>query len=67
MVWVTKFNDFFSQIPSLTAAPKPQDAPIFADEQASRNINFLTLVILPFGVLLIGILVWLNSRERRQA
>lgn len=67
VVWVTKFNDFFSQIPQLTAAAKPQDSPIFADEQLSRSINFLTLIILPFGVLIMGLLVWWVSRERRQA
>jgi hypothetical protein len=67
VVWVTKFNDFFSQIPQLTAAAKPQDSPIFADEQETRNINFLTLIILPFGVLIAGVVVWWNSRERRMA
>lgn len=67
VVWVTKFNDFFSQIPQLTAAAKPQDSPIFADEQTNRTINFTTLIILPFGVLIVGLLVWWNSREKRAA
>jgi len=43
---------------------RPQDQPIFADEQSLRNINFITIFILPFGVLLIGVLVWWNNRER---
>ena len=63
LIWATNFNDYFTQI-TVQQAQRPQDQPIFADEQSLRNINFITIIILPFGVLLIGVLVWWNNRER---
>jgi hypothetical protein len=41
-----------------------QDAPVTTDQQTIRNINFVTVLLLPFGVLGIGVLVWWFSRER---
>jgi ABC-type uncharacterized transport system involved in gliding motility auxiliary subunit len=66
LIWATNFNNFFSQI-TVQQEQRPQDLPIFADAQTVRNINFVTIVILPFGVLLIGILVWINTRERKRS
>lgn len=66
IVWTTNFNNFVSQI-TVQQQQRPQDQPIFADAQTIRNINFITIIALPFGVLLIGILVWWNGRERRQS
>jgi hypothetical protein len=63
LIWATNFNDYFTQI-TVQQQQRPQDQPIFADEQSLRNINFITIFILPFGVLLIGVLVWWNNRER---
>jgi hypothetical protein len=63
LIWATTFNDYFTQI-TVQQQQRPQDQPIFADDQSLRNINFITIVILPFGVLAIGVLVWWNNRER---
>ena len=63
LIWATNFNDYFTQI-TVQQQQRPQDQPIFADAQSLRNINFITIVMLPFGVLLIGVLVWWNNRER---
>jgi len=63
LIWATNFNDYFTQI-TVQQQQRPQDQPIFADAQSLRNINFITIVILPFGVLAIGVLVWWNNRER---
>jgi ABC-type uncharacterized transport system involved in gliding motility auxiliary subunit len=63
LIWSTNFNNFFSQI-TVQQQQRPQDLPIFADAQTVRNINFITIILLPFGVLLAGILVWINGRER---
>ncbi|MEP7290123.1 MAG: Gldg family protein [Chloroflexota bacterium] len=63
LIWSTNFNDYFTQI-TVQQQQRPQDQPIFADTQDLRNINFITLLVLPFGVLAIGILVWWNNRER---
>lgn len=65
MVWVTDFNNFFSQI-TIPQQQRPQDLPIFADAQTTRNINFITIIAIPFGILLIGIFVWWNNRERQR-
>ncbi len=63
LVWATRFNDFFSTV-NVQSAAREQDAPVFATDQVLRNISLFTLVLLPFGVLLIGFVVWWNNRER---
>jgi hypothetical protein len=65
LVWVTDFNNFFSQI-TIQQQQRPQDIPIFADAQMTRNIIFITMVLIPFGILLIGVFVWWNNRERQR-
>ncbi|MBL8163629.1 MAG: GldG family protein [Anaerolineae bacterium] len=64
VAWVARFDEFFNQIPQLAEENRPEDAPIFVSAEANRNINLLTVVVMPFGVLLIGFLVWWNNRER---
>jgi len=63
LVWATRFNDYFSTV-TVQSSARPQDAPVFANDQVLRNINLVTIFILPFGVLAIGFLVWWNTRER---
>jgi hypothetical protein len=64
IAWVTGFDEFFSGVPQLATQFQPQDQPIFALDQEVRNINFITIILLPFGVLGIGLWVWWNNRER---
>jgi hypothetical protein len=66
VVWATDFNNFVSGI-TIPQQQRPQDQPLYADEQDLRNINFLTIVLLPAGILLIGLYVWWNGRQRGQA
>lgn len=63
LVWATGYQDFFSAT-NIVSQPAEQDAPVFASQQQLRNINFATMVLLPFGVLALGIVVWWNNRER---
>jgi len=63
LVWVTRFNDYFTTV-TVQSAAQPQDTPIFANDQQLRNINLFTIFVLPFGVLAIGFLVWWSNRER---
>jgi hypothetical protein len=63
VVWATDFNNFVSEI-TIPQQQRPQDVPLFAEEQTLRNISFLTTVVLPFGILIIGVLVWWNGRQR---
>lgn len=63
LIWTTNFDNFVEQI-TIVQDQRPQDAPIFADEQAIRNINFVSLILLPFGVLALGLFVWYSNRER---
>lgn len=63
LVWATNFNDFFTQI-TVQSPQLPQDTPVFVDQQTASLINLLTIFVLPFGVLLVGVLVWWNSRPR---
>lgn len=62
LFWATDFQDWFSQV-NIQSAERPQDAPIFADAQSVALINVITSLLLPFGVLALGALVWLNNRE----
>jgi hypothetical protein len=63
LVWSTRFNDFFQSV-TVQSPVSDQDAPIFASDQVIRNVNLLTVVVIPFGILAIGLLVWWRNRER---
>lgn len=63
LIWATNFNDFFTQI-TVQSPQRPQDTPIFVDQQTAALVNLLTIFVLPFGVLFIGAVVWWNSRPR---
>ncbi len=63
LVWATNFNDFFSQI-QIMPTQRLQDTPIFATTEKISTINFVTILVIPFGVLGIGLFVWWNNRER---
>jgi hypothetical protein len=66
LIWTTRFNDFFGTI-NIEQRQRPQDQPIFADQQTLRNISFITQWLLPFGLLALGGLVLWSNRERRRA
>lgn len=63
LVWTTRFDEFFSQI-SVVQQQLPQDTPMAADVQTLNNIRILTVFVLPFGILLIGVWVWWSNREK---
>lgn len=63
MVWATKFEDFFGTLPSqIQREARPQDAPIFASQQTLTAINLITVLVLPFGALALGVYVWWSRR-----
>jgi len=64
LVWATSYDQFFTDIESITPVPQPQDAPLFASDQQLRNANFVTVIMLPFGILLLGVFIWWNGRAR---
>jgi len=66
VVWATDFNNFVSAI-TIPQQQRLQDVPLFASEQDLRNINFLTIIVLPVGILGIGAYVWWSNRKRGQA
>ena len=64
LVWATDFDEFVQEIPQVTNLDlTPADAPVVADNQQLNLISFVSLFLLPFGVLAIGGLVW--SLRRR--
>lgn len=63
LVWMTDFENFVRET-TIIQDQNPQDVPVYADTQTLRNISFFTMWLLPFGILLIGVLVWWNNRER---
>lgn len=66
LIWATDYNSFFNQI-TVLQEQNPTDTPIFADQQTLRNISFLIVIAIPFGVLSLGAYVWWSNRERRKA
>lgn len=66
LVWATDFVNFVDDI-TVTQEQLPQDTPIFADAQQQRTIQLITLYLLPFGILALGIFIWWNNRERARA
>lgn len=66
LVWTTHFDDFARQI-TVQQTTDPSQLPMSVSEQSLRDINLLTLFVLPFGMLGIGVYVWWMNRERRNA
>jgi len=64
--WAAGADAFAGQVP-ITTSFRPQDTPVFATEDVVRNINLITVFVIPFGVLIIGVLVWWLNREVRPA
>jgi ABC-type uncharacterized transport system involved in gliding motility auxiliary subunit len=62
LVWTTGFDEFFTQV-NIQSAQRPQDTPMFIDQQTGSTINLLTTFLIPFGILALGLLVWWNNRE----
>lgn len=65
-IWATQFNNYMAQI-TVEQEQSPNDTPVFADAQTLRTVNFLTLYVLPFGILALGAGVWWWGRSRRRA
>jgi ABC-2 type transport system permease protein len=67
MTWATGFQlgEFLSRT-SVQSAQSLQDTPIVADESTMGTINLISFILLPFGILGLGLLVWWNSRENAQ-
>ncbi|MBC8098038.1 MAG: Gldg family protein [Armatimonadetes bacterium] len=64
ITWTTRFDDFLSALePALVREVQAQDAQIFASEQTLTAINLITVLLLPFGTLGIGMFVWSNRRR----
>lgn len=63
-IWATTYDQFFVNIDSITPVQQPQDAPLFASDQDLRNANFVTVILLPFGILFLGVFIWWNGRAR---
>ena len=62
LIWSTGFDEYFLQI-NIQSAQRPQDTPIFVDRSTGGMINLVTTILLPFGALAIGFLVWWTNRE----
>lgn len=66
LIWGARFEEFFENVPQVAAITRPQDVPLFASDQQLRNINFVTVLLMPFGILFLGVMVWWNGRERSE-
>jgi hypothetical protein len=62
LIWATNFDDYFAQV-NIQSAPRPEDEPIRVDQQTNSLINLVTIVLLPFGILAVGLAVWWSNRE----
>ncbi len=62
LFWMTDFESFFTQV-TIQSAQRPEDTPIVVNQQNLNFINLLTVFLLPFGILAIGVVVWWNNRE----
>ena len=62
LIWMTNFEEYFFQV-TIQSAQRPQDTPIFIEQQTGSYINLISVFVIPFGILALGLLVWWRSRE----
>lgn len=64
--WVTEFENFADAISRITPEVDENiDAPVFVTDSDRSFMGFVAIVLLPFGVLGVGIFQWWLRRERR--
>jgi hypothetical protein len=62
MIWTTKYDEFAGEIPIV---PDLEDTvPLLASGSELSNINLVTIILVPLGMLAIGVFVWWSNRER---
>ena len=62
MIWTTKYDEFAGEIPRVEDL---QDTvPLLASPSELSNINLVTIILVPLGMLAIGVFVWWSNRER---
>lgn len=66
VVWATRFDEYFTGIQQVPRPVTEQSQPLNATTAELSTINFVTVIMIPFGILLIGLLVWWAGRERAQ-
>jgi hypothetical protein len=64
LMWPIRFDEFATTIPQFTPQQTEQDLPLFAQPQTLSTINFITVIVMPFGVLLLGFFIWQSNRSR---
>jgi len=65
--WAGEYDTFLANLPTISFEALPQDTPLLADAQQLGVVQFVTLLVMPFGVLALGAFVWWLRRERRPA
>lgn len=60
--WSSRYNEQFGSIPP--RGTSALDTPIFLLPNQLAQANFIVLIGIPFGILIIGGIVWWSSRER---
>jgi hypothetical protein len=60
--WSSRYNEQFGSIPP--RGTSDLERPIFLLPNQLAQANFIVLIAIPFGILIIGGIVWWNSRER---
>jgi hypothetical protein len=64
LFWASGYESQATTLAQLPPATTPQQTPIFGTENQVSMNTFVAVILLPFGVLAIGVLVWLSRRER---
>jgi len=63
--WTVDFENFAGALANLPTLNNPADAPIVITDQNTRNVVFISVIALPFGVLFAGIFIWWARREKQ--
>lgn len=66
VVWGTRFDEYFQGVQQVPRPVTAQSQPLNATTAQLSTINFITVIAIPFGILLLGLLVWWLGRERGQ-
>lgn len=65
ILWASEAQNFSEIVRELVPEPNQQDAPMSILDSQVRWISFISLFVLPFGMLIIGFLVWWSQRPQR--
>lgn len=67
LLWGANAEAFFENLPDVNDTTSPVEQPLLATDQQLATLTYFSVLLLPFGVLFVGVYMWWSRRQRSTA